>query len=255
MRVLPLLMLFGCASSLISAETLKAYTEEFAPFNYTQQGQYLGLANQILDRISQSSGLQFERESLPWLRASNENQAHPNSLLYTTVRTPQREKQYLWVGPYDDCDVVFIKLKNRSDIQINSLKDAEKYTAGAARGAAASQILASMGYNMARLDTRSPEEARTVRMLYAKRFDLSAGMLIPHVYSAKQQRYDASQLTAAYTITKTGGCFFAFNPQVNPNLYQRFNTAFEQLRSSGELDKIRRQYLGNDIKSSNKAKP
>ncbi|QLG87111.1 transporter substrate-binding domain-containing protein [Chitinibacter bivalviorum] len=240
---LPLFLLLLASHSAFSTEALNAYTEEFAPYNYTEGKNYKGMANQILDRIIEQSGLVIKRESQPWLRAVQNAQNDPNSILFTTVRTPQRENQYLWVGPYDDCDIVFIKLKNRGDIKINSLKEAEKYMAGAARGAAGAQVLQSLGYNMNRLDTTSPEEFRSVKMLYANRFDLSAGMLMPHIYAAKQLNFDPSQLEAAFTIIKGGGCYFAFNPKVNQPAFQRFKDAFQTLKQSGELDKIRHQYL------------
>ncbi|QLI80459.1 transporter substrate-binding domain-containing protein [Chitinibacter fontanus] len=243
MRFTALLLAMSLGTIPAWANNLAAYTEEFAPYNYTEGQNFKGLANQIIDRIVEQTGLSIKRESLPWLRAIQANQGNPDSLIYTIVRTPQRETQYLWVGPYDDCDIVFLKLKNRTDIQLNSIKDAERYYSGAARGAAAAQILQGMGYNMSRLDISSPEEIRTVKMLYAKRFDLSAGMLIPHVYSARQLKLDASQLTPAFTIVKGGGCYFGFNPKVNPETFNRFKEAFQHLKTTGELDKIRKQYL------------
>ncbi|WP_157670377.1 ABC transporter substrate-binding protein [Chitinibacter sp. GC72] len=243
MRAIVTLIVLGLCALPLQAADLDAYTEEFAPYNYTEKRQFKGMANQILDRIMALSQLNIRRESVPWLRAVQQNQNNPASLIYTIVRTPQRENQYLWVGPYDDCDVVFMKLKSRSDIQLGSIKEAEKYYSGAARGAAAAQILQGMGYDMSRVDTSSPEEIRTVKMLYAKRFDLSAGMLLPHIYSARKLKLDASQLTAVQTIAKGGGCYFGFNPKVNPDTFNRFKDTFQQLKNSGELEKIRSQYL------------
>jgi polar amino acid transport system substrate-binding protein len=242
-------------TSLAHAETLYGYTEEFAPYNYMAGTQHKGLANQIIDRIIEQSGLSIQRESLPWLRALQEVNQKENSLLYSTVRTPQRENQYLWVGPYDDCNVSFIKLKSRSDIQLNSVKDAEKYFSGAVRGTATLQILQNQNFNLNRVDISSPEEARTVKMLYAKRFDLSIGLLIPHIYSAKKLGLDASQLTVAYPLLKGSGCYFAFNPKVNSAQFQRFRDAFALLKNSGELELIRRQYLGSETSAPYEAKP
>jgi polar amino acid transport system substrate-binding protein len=225
------------------AQTLHGYTEEFPPFNYTEQQQARGLSNEILNRISAKTGITVSRSSLPWLRAVQQSQADKNSVLYTVVRTPQREQQYLWVGPYDDCDVVFVKLK-ANPISINSLKDAERYSVGAARGAAAAQILQSKGFNPQLFDLSSPEESRSVRMLFAGRFDLSAGMLISHIYGARRLQLDPSKLETAFTIQPGYGCYFAFNPKVDQQIFKQFKAAFDTMKHNGELEKIRSHYIG-----------
>ncbi len=237
------LLWLGVAAA--QASTLKAYTEEFAPFNYTRNGQHLGLANQILERVAQESGIRIERFSLPWLRAVQANQQEPDSIIYTMVRTPARDKQYVWVGPYDDCDLVMMRLKPRTDIVIQNLKDAERYVLGAPRGAAGIQTLQNAGFNMKRVDTTSAEENRTVKMLFAQRFDLSVGLLIPHIFSARELGLDASQIVPAFTLAKGYGCYFAFNPMANPNLVSQFRAAYQRLQERGEIERIRQQYLAN----------
>ena len=68
-----LIMLFFVASTA-QASDLVGFTEEFAPFNYTENGQHKGLANEIIDRISNKTGLKIERKVYPWLRAVEGNQ-------------------------------------------------------------------------------------------------------------------------------------------------------------------------------------
>ncbi|MBE9609801.1 substrate-binding periplasmic protein [Chitinilyticum piscinae] len=230
-------------SALAAAADLQGYTEEFPPFNYLDKGAPAGLANDILDRVMARSGLSIERSSLPWPRAVQMTASSPNSLLYTTVRTPAREAQYRWVGPYDDCDVVLIKLRSRKDLQIGKLEDARNYLVGAVRGAAASQLLQEKQFPARNLTLVSDEEA-VLRMLFAGRTDLNAGMFLPHGHLARQLGLPAQEMEVAHILQKGGGCYFAFNSKVDPALFARFEKAFEALRSSGELQQLQLRHGG-----------
>lgn len=228
--------------SVANAADLIGFTEEFAPFNYTQNGKDQGLANQIIDKIIARSGLTITRKTYPWLRAVEGNQATANSLLFTTVRTPDRETKYLWVGPYDLCEVWLIKLKKRKDVRATTLDEAKQYRVGAPRGSAGHSILLSKGFPEDKLDL-SLDEERNIRKLYAERFDYSVGMIIPHSANAKKLGLAVTELEASLKLEKGLGCYFAFNPKVEPKLFQRFTDAFAELEKSGELKKIRDAYL------------
>lgn len=238
--------LAACALLLpfsLAASNLQAFTEEFPPFNYMARGQHRGLANDILDAVIARSGLQIERQSYPWTRSVYMTGETPDSLLYTTVRTPEREHLYRWVGPFDDCDVQLIRLRHRKDVHVASFADARHYRIGAARNSAGTQLLQAKGFPLQQIDTSASEE-KSVRMLYAERFELSVGMLIAHRFEAKRQGLDPDAMEVLYTLQKGSGCYFAFNPKVNAQSFTRFEKAFEELKQSGELKRIRERYQG-----------
>lgn len=238
------LLLFFCAAWLNAANAadLVGFTEEFAPFNYTENGQNKGLANEILDRMTAKTGLTVERKVYPWLRAVEGVQGLENSLLFTTVRTPERENKFLWVGPFDDCEIWLIKLNSRKDVSAANIEQAKSYRVGAPRGSAGHGLLLSKGFQEGQLDL-SLDEARNIRKLYAGRFDYSVGLIVPHYASAKKLSLPVEQLEPVLRLEKGLGCYFAFNPKVDPKLFQRFSDAFSAMKKSGELEKIRNSFL------------
>ena len=145
MRAVLIVFAAQCISAPLWAADLRAYTEEFPPFNYTEQGQPKGYANAVLDAVSSKAGLSVERVVFPWARSVVSNQSDNNSLLFTTMRTPEREKQYRWVGPIDGCDMVALKLKKRQEIRISSAKDLNQYRIAFSKGAADEEILKKIG--------------------------------------------------------------------------------------------------------------
>jgi polar amino acid transport system substrate-binding protein len=102
--------------------------------------------------------------------------------------------------------------------------------------------LLSKGFAEDKLDL-SLDEERNIRKLYAARFDYSVGMIIPHYANAKNLNLPVSELEATMRLEKGLGCYFAFNPKVDPQLFQRFSDAFTELEKSGELKKMRDAYL------------
>ncbi|SMC29433.1 extracellular solute-binding protein, family 3 [Andreprevotia lacus DSM 23236] len=230
------------ASGHARAADLRAYTEEFAPFNYTEQGQPRGLSVHLLDEIAKRAGLSIDTRFMPWQRAVNSNADDTNSILFTTVRTVQREALYRWVGPIDDCDVVLIKLARNRRIQIDKPADMARYTVGVPSVGADQDILHNLGYPM-RTVTGVPANGSIVRMLYAGRFELVSGVLLSYAWQARQLGLPAEQLQVAWPIQRNRGCYYAFNPQVDPALFQRFDAAFKALAQEGKLKALREQII------------
>ncbi len=238
MRAVLCLFAAQCISCPLWAADLRAYTEEFPPFNYTENAQPKGYANAILDAVSAKAALSVERVIFPWARSVASNQSDSNSLLFTTMRTPDRENKYRWVGPIDACDVVAIKLKKRQDIQVSSAKDLNQYAIAFSKGAADEEVLKSLGQPSNKLIGVS-STGNAIPMLYGDRVDLIAGIYLAHAFTAKNNKLDVAQLETAFVLKKGYGCYFAFNPKVDNALFQRFERAFTELNKSGELLKLR----------------
>ncbi|WP_159670342.1 ABC transporter substrate-binding protein [Andreprevotia sp. IGB-42] len=239
------MLLLLCSTLWASAcpgADLRAYSEEFAPFNFTEQGQFRGLAVEVLQQVSKAAGLQVDTAVLPWPRAVLRNGEDADSLLFTTVRTPQREKQYRWVGPIDDCAVVVMKRKDNTRVQITSRADIGQYSIGLPTHGADLDIFQAQHLSLDKA-ILVPGSGSLIRMFYAGRFDLLSGIQLSYAYQARQYGLPPSRLQVAYVLDPGQGCYFAFNPKVNPQLLQRFEAAFHALARSGQLQVLRDRYL------------
>ena len=96
----PLLAALGACWALSAAAVdIHAYTEDVPPLNYVDKGKISGYSTEVLRLAAQEAGLSLSIEAQPWLRAYAAVQKSPNALLFTVVRTPEREAQFQWVGP------------------------------------------------------------------------------------------------------------------------------------------------------------
>ncbi|MFY7864172.1 substrate-binding periplasmic protein [Roseateles sp.] len=226
------------------AHELVGFSEDLPPFAYVENAEHRGMANELLDRIAQRQGLALKRFNMPWARSIRDAANEPNSVLYMTVRTPEREPHYLWIGPIDACDIVLMKLRRRTDLRFDPQHAAAGLQIGAGRGAPSVQLLRDAGVPDSDIYQTSRSEIG-VRMLYADRLDLLAGLTLPSAFQAQRNGYDPSELQVVHVLKPGFGCYFAFNPKVDPLLLAQFRKGFEEMRSSGELQMLRDMYLRN----------
>ena len=230
------------ASGTTQALELQAFSEDLPPFAYEDHGVHRGMANEVLDRISKRAGFSVNRQNMPWARSLREAQAEPNSVLYVTVRTPEREAQYLWVGPLDACDIVLMKLRRRSELKFDPATMPESTQIGVGRGSPSMQLLKDAGV-AEHMIYPTPRSEISVRMLFAARLDMMAGLYLPSLFQAQRNGYQVADLQAFHTLKPGYGCYFAFNPKIDTQLLAQFRKGFAELQSSGELESLREQYL------------
>ena len=84
---------------LAKGEQLTLFTEEYPPINYSEAGRASGLGSAIVSEIMQRAGIQASIEVVPWARGYRTVLSTPNTGLFVTARTPQREAAFRWVGP------------------------------------------------------------------------------------------------------------------------------------------------------------
>lgn len=81
-------------------QALLLFTEEYPPVAFSDRdGQAAGMAvevaQEILRRMDQPASLQV----VPWSRAYRIAQTTPDTAIFPTMRTAEREPQFKWVGP------------------------------------------------------------------------------------------------------------------------------------------------------------
>jgi polar amino acid transport system substrate-binding protein len=237
-----LLGLLLVAAPLARATDLLAVTEDVPPFSYLDNGRFRGLANEVLDRISQRSGLHVQRSIQPWARAQKTVHQVDDSMIYVTVRTPAREAQYRWVGPIDDCDLVVLALASSALTFEPHSQGGRALRVGAVRGSPAAQLLRDAGLPE-RAIYITPGSETSTKMLFAGHLDMVAGLVLPYAHQAARLGLDGAQLSVVHRLQKGYGCYYAFNPKVRPEVFDRFAQAFEALRSEGELKVLRERHL------------
>lgn len=132
MRILTVVILtLLMTSSAVLAEDLRSplaelvyVTEEYKPHNFTNQGRLTGMAVETLRLIWRDQRIDEQPiQVAPWSRGYDLLKNDRNIVLFSTVRTPEREKLFKWVGPISQTTIVLLTLANRP-VKMSSLNDA-----------------------------------------------------------------------------------------------------------------------------------
>ncbi len=125
-RALVLLLLLLLPQPLL-AEPLTIYTEEFPPFNFTQDETIQGVSREVVEAVLIKSGLDYQLKSLPWARSFRQAQSQKNALIYSITRRQEREALLQWIGIVIPASHSAYALQWRTDISVNNLSELKRY--------------------------------------------------------------------------------------------------------------------------------
>lgn len=157
----------GLASS-VQAESISFFTEDYAPLNFEQDGEIVGVATDQVKQMMQRAGLDYSLELTQWSRAINLAEKKPNTCVFATTHTEERDARFQWVEPLSADKTVLVKLKG-SDVNVNSIEDARALRTGTQTGDYTVGVLKDNGFELTDL---SPNFEVTVKKLKAGRIDL-----------------------------------------------------------------------------------
>jgi len=147
-------------------------TEQFEPYNYQGNGQAKGIAIEFLKLMWHEMGeKEYPIQFLPWPRAYEMTRTRSGIVLFATIRTPERENLFKWVGPIALTKTYLIAPKD-SPITIHSLNEAKGLTVGVVRDYASASMLKKHA-DLIRIDELRCSEM-LIQKLLSGRIDLIA---------------------------------------------------------------------------------
>lgn len=216
-------------------------TEEYPPYNLTQNGKLKGLSVEILDLMLQKVGSKQTSKNvkvLPWARSYSMVQLKKDTMLFSMFRTEQRDKLFKWVGPIDSSVTALIARKDKK-IKINSVEDIKKYKIGTVKDDIGELALKELG--VVKTDSISGTNSieKSIRKLDRGRIDLFSYMYEPK--SWKIDGFDPKNYENVYTLQKKD-LYYAFHIETDDKVIQTLQTALDALKKEGKVKKIISKY-------------
>ena len=115
-RLLKKLVLLAavCTVTPLAATPFRILTEHNPPAEYLDDnGQVAGVTVELVRQLQQQLNEPADIELMPWGRALNIARTEDNVMLFETVRTPEREHWFKWVGPILTYRLALYGLKHR----------------------------------------------------------------------------------------------------------------------------------------------
>lgn len=234
-------MLFLFAFSLwLSAEPFKILTEHSPPYNYNEQGYVTGFATDIVRELLRRLNHPDTIELVEWTKGYNTTQNNPGYILYSTSRTPAREKLFKWVGPLFEYEIYFYA-KTGNSITIKTLEDAKKVKAiGTYKDDAQEQFLKSKGFTNL---VSATQEIHNPPKLMLGIIDLwVADDIGAAYYTSKRAGIPVDKFKQLIQIN-SGVNYLAFSPHTSDADIQQWQKTLDALKADGTYQRIKNRYL------------
>lgn len=204
-------------------------TEEYYPYNFSEDDQIRGISATLLRLTWKELGEpEHGIKSYPWARAYQMAQTIPGTVLFSMARTPEREQLFKWAGPIAHVRFVLTARKARG-LKVSTGADLKGLTIGTLRDDVGDQLLdpwrgictiepvATIEQNlkkleMGRLDLFSYEENST------------------RLFLLHQGKNPADYETVF--VLQDVPIYFAFHRETDNALVQRFQEALDKVKQA-----------------------
>lgn len=217
-------------STLAMGQAWRVVTENAPPLQYITESGVAGYSTDMVKTLLAEVNLQVDIDVLPWARGFDLALQRKNTLIYSMIRTPQREAHFQWIGRLGHFQLSFVGLKHRKGLQIKSIEEAKKWVVGAMRDDYTHQFLRQHGFsNEQDLVVRS-QLSELVDLLYKEKIDtfiVDVVMLRPMV---QELGFDEGMLKSLLTINELqGDVYLAANVNSDATMVATMKTKFKLL--------------------------
>ncbi len=229
-----------CQVSPVSAMDLYAYTEEWPPYNYMVGNELKGISTDILRASCDLIKIKCTIQIVPWLRAYKNVTGSPDTLIYTIARTPQREKEFIWIGPILP-RTTWVYGKAGIEATTHNFKDLASTRIGVIRGEATIDELLAAGVPQSSILVLN-SNTDVMRMMKLGKVNVVVNTEIGMALNLHDIGMPADAVSKLFKLSEGGSLYFAMNLQSDPALINQLQNGIEKLRHEGKIESIVRSY-------------
>jgi len=209
---------------------------ENSAIQYMKDGKVLGPTTELIRAMLTNTGFTHDITIYPWARAYAIAQKQPNVLIYSMVRTPEREPLFKWGRELLNADLQVYRLKTRVDVTPKSQSDMRNYTMGVVRSSIVHKTLQDKGFT--NLHIVSKIEIN-LKQLVSGKLDLFVHRSGYFEALCQRNGIDPDLFEAVLPFNYiNNGLYFAFSKQTSDDVVRSANAAFDELKKQGLPQKL-----------------
>ena len=218
------------------AMALRLLTEDYAPYAWSSDGgEPRGVSTDIVRELMRRAQVPvLTPELLPWARAYATTLTTPHTCLFSTVRNPEREARFRWIGPIAHLEWVLFG-REGSTITMSALEQARGYTIGTYLGNAKVAQLRAMGLQV----EETSNDSANPRKLLLGRIVLWVVGRLSGLY--QMQKLGLGGLKVVYRI-ESEPMYLACHLAMPQEEESRLNAILRQMRRDKVLARIHAAY-------------
>ncbi|HDQ13713.1 MAG TPA: transporter substrate-binding domain-containing protein [Sediminispirochaeta sp.] len=220
-------------------------SENIVPYNYLEDNKPAGISTEILQQILSRLDLDWQIEFMPWSMAYSMATKQANILLYSMLRTPEREKQFHWVGPLFTDTMAVYKRRDKQELRASNIEELRAHTIGAIRENYDSQYFGKQGFvegkNMILVDSQE-ENISNLASGKVEAISLTASQFHSQM---KAMGLAAEDYTALFELSDVSNdIYLVFSLQTPTELVKKFREALKVVKQGRGYSKLLKKYLG-----------
>lgn len=237
-RLLLLSVVLSWGPAVVAAP-LQLLTEDAPPMSFLRAGKVDGMSAEVVRELANRLGEEIRIELVPWTRAYLLAQQQADTAVFSTVRTPEREALFRWVGPLVRGQTRFYSLKS-SQLQVRDLQEAarvgpiavprEWYTYQTLKAHGLDNVYGTSG------------SRQMISLLKHGRVRLIATEDITLAQELAAGGLALDQVQAHYSFMSSD-YYIAFSPQTDAARVQRWQAELESMQADGSLRRIVQHWL------------
>ncbi len=214
---------------------LEITTEHNPPFNFRDDKRITGISTDILMEMGRRAGVPLNIQMLPWARAYQSALSTPDTCVYSTVRMPEREASFKWIGPLSTNKWALFA-RNDFNRKIATIDDARLYRIGGVARDAKSLYLKSLGFN--NIDLVGDDNLNLAKLL-GGRIDL----WITGLYKTRDSsvRNEDKRIKPVLVVREVE-YFLACHPNTSNKALHALSQALKTLQKEGYVHSVTRRY-------------
>lgn len=229
--------IFAAPVCMAQAPHLYLATEQLAPLNMSDDnGKTVhGIVADRLQEILRRAGVDYKIDMMAWNRALELGKRQSDTCVFSTVRTPERESSFKWLGPLAKGEWVMFGPADKQG-KVTALEQVKGARIGGYLGDAAAHYMEDLGYPV----VESYSDDVTLKNLLAGRLDYWVSSRRA-AYAIIADAHAEARVVPLFRI-KAVEYYLACNTQVSDEIMNGMRAAMKQTMGDGSFDKIEQKY-------------
>lgn len=234
-----------CFIQQLYAGSLKVFTEVLPPYQYKDSSnQPTGYAVALVNEVLKEANLDSKIKVLPWVRAYKQALNEKNILLFSVIRSNDREEQFKWIGEIDQLEYALYGLSDRDELKVDTIQEARKYSIGTVKSSHGQSQFQQLGFRGLRSNN---DYGRLLDMLHSKRFDLLLASKAPLEEVIKKSKYNRDDFEVVYEVSSINKpLYIVLSNNSDAELFEKLKQAYKNVVNSGLKDKLKKTWLSSN---------
>jgi polar amino acid transport system substrate-binding protein len=212
-------------------EALTYYTEQYPPYNYQENGSIKGVSVELLSAITEKLGAKVIPNKIhltTWADGYQTALTQNNTVLFSTVRLPERETAFKWAGPICSYQYALFTGWDKTTA-VNSTEELKNYKIGVITDDAAIPLLLAAGVDSSQLVYETSAAVLIEKLAHG---DIDFWCYPEEVgrFICEQETGDYYAFNVVYRLESVD-LYYAFNKQTPDSTVNAFQQALDELKA------------------------